>query len=207
MPLFTVRGMLRSPLAARSSEEGIEDRLLDVFGRVDSWSGRRDMAHTGMLDFSGLVALVDDSVPEGGPRRGGLPAFDDTRCTVATGQEFWPGVDLGGLWSWLFFRGEEGGNCDIEFDVPARSEIRTGEGSRDEKVEVSVEGGAEIPGGVVSEENLGIWDRRGDLVCDLMAVDCGTSIMSPSGPEGRDVHAAASSSSLGSLDRPDIPLR
>lgn len=87
----------------------------------------------------------------------------------------------------------------MEFDVPARSDVRTGEGSRDEKVEVSVEGGAETPGVVVVEEILGTWDRRGDLACDLMAVDCGTSIMSP---------AAASSSSLGSLDRPDtIPLR
>lgn len=108
-------------------------------------------------------------------------------------------MDLGGLRSWLFFRGEEGGNCDMEFDVPARSDVRTGEGSRDEKVEVSVEGGAETPGVVVAEDILGVWDRRGDLACDLMAVDCGTSIMSP---------AAASSSSLGSLDRPDtVPLR
>jgi len=87
----------------------------------------------------------------------------------------------------------------MEFDVPARSDVRTGDGSREEKVEVSVEGGAETPGVVVAEEILDVWDRRGDLACDLMAVDCGTSIISP---------AAASSSSLGNLDPLDtIPLR
>lgn len=81
-PLFTVRGMVRSPLAARSSGGDIEDRLLEVLGWVDSWSGRCDVAHTGMLDLSGLEALVDDSVPERGLRRGGLPACDEVCCNV-----------------------------------------------------------------------------------------------------------------------------
>ena len=72
-PLLTVRGKARSPLEACSSEAGSVDRLLDVFGRVDSGSGRRDVAHTGILDFSGLEALVDDSIVEGGLRTGGFP--------------------------------------------------------------------------------------------------------------------------------------
>lgn len=72
---------MRSPLAARSSGGDIEDRLLEVLGWVDSWSDRCDVAHTGMLDLSGLEALVDDSVPEG-LRKGGLPACDEDCCTV-----------------------------------------------------------------------------------------------------------------------------
>lgn len=48
-------------------------RLLDIFARFGSGSGRRDVGHSGMLGFSGLGTSVDGSALEGGRLiKGGL---------------------------------------------------------------------------------------------------------------------------------------
>lgn len=113
-----------------------------------------------MLDLSELGALVEDSIPEGGLITGGFPAREDACCTAeAEGFWFGLGVDRGGLRSWLLFRDNDG-IWDI---VPgSRSEVRMGEGSRDEPVELSAEVEAEmLEVGVVDAASLGIWDVGG----------------------------------------------
>jgi hypothetical protein len=144
MRLLTLRGALRSPLAARSSEGG-NDRLLEVFGGVEP--------HNGMLgDFSGLGTLEDGSTFGEALSTRGLVGWESALCTaLAVGT----GMDRGGLRSWLFRRDLELRGADV--GLRARREERTGEDSREDRAEFVVEGGAEMPG--TAEDSFGSWAR------------------------------------------------
>lgn len=83
MRLLTLRGALRSPLVARSSDGG-KDRLLEVFGGVEPHNGM-------LLDLSGLGTLEDDSTfGEALSTRGLLLGWESALCTalaVGTGMD------------------------------------------------------------------------------------------------------------------------
>lgn len=181
-----------------------------MFGWAVSGSDRREVAHNGMVDLSGLGTSEDESALGGGLRIGGLDDLDNARW-MAVAEGTVPGppevvvleAERFGLRSTLPFRDRDAIR-GVEGELRGRREDRTGEVSREDITEGAVGVGMVMPG--TTCENLGSCDTAGPWIWDLK-VERGTSIMSLSLADRRGAaRAAAASSVWATLDPPAVPL-
>lgn len=146
-PRVAARGALRSTLPG--SSRGRVDLLCEVFGWVESCSVRRFPAQDGILDFSGLRTLAEES-ERGGEMTGVLLGFVGARW--ADGVEGAGRVDGGPLEelrvglvrSWLLFRDWE--RTRFAGEETAGREVRIGEDSREETAELEAEASVKVGG-------------------------------------------------------------
>lgn len=137
----------------------------------------------------------------------GLLVWDSGRCTIVVDGRvsepcLWLRLDLLGLRPALALCDRDE-TREVEAELCGRRAERTGEDSREDIAEFVDEAGADNPGN--AGVSLGIWDAREAWICELN-VERGTSIMSPSLVDRRDVDVVASSF-LALLDPPEVPLR
>lgn len=177
-----LRAAVTSPLLASTlvaiaslSKGGSEDRLLDVFAGVDSCSCRfngvpEPGARLGVAEFVEIFRQEDGgpckpilAFSGPGTSREGSTTGGGSSCLLA-GRTATEGTDVTtlagarcGLIFALFLRDKEARETGVE--LLWRRTSRAGEDSRDEKVELAVDPGAEM---LTGGENIGSCDMAGD---------------------------------------------